>query len=107
MQPPHARRSLKVMADYGCFPIWEADPGRVGNVDPSSLPIGEPLCAALLSWAAVFDATLDRSDPTRSGFPAPSARAAWLRQGSRLAEALQQELGPGHSVTYWHTEANT
>jgi len=107
MQPSHARRSLKVMADYDCFPIWKAEPGRVGNVDPSSLPISAPLCADLLAWAAVFDTTLDRSDPTRSGFSAPSARAAWLHQGSQLADALQQELGPGLSITYWHTEANT
>jgi len=40
-------RIIKLMADYQCFPLWEASPGKVGNVDPNTLPISEGL---KLNW---------------------------------------------------------
>jgi hypothetical protein len=96
------RRSLKVMADYHCFPLWESDPDLIGNVDPSTLPISDSLRAKLLAWAASFDATLVRDDPVSSGFSSPAAEKAWLREGAQLAEVLRDELGPMFTVTYWH-----
>jgi len=93
------------MADYGCFPVWESDPALVGNVDPSTLPISAFLCARLLAWAAVYDATLVRDDPAQSGFLSPVAEQAWLSEGAQLTEALRQELGPSITVTYWHASA--
>ena len=93
------------MADYGCYPVWETAPDLFGNIDPSTLPISSSLCTRLLAWAAVYDASLVRDDPARSGFSSPAAEQAWLSEGAQLTEALRQELGPMIIVTYWHASA--
>lgn len=81
------------MADYDCFPLWDASPGRVGNIDPESLPISPQLKADLMAWATVFDRTLNRDDPLNSGFVNDCAKEAFKAQGRALAERLQAELG--------------
>jgi hypothetical protein len=56
-------RTIKVMADYQCFPLWEASPGEVGNIDPDDLPISHILKERLAAWARAFDATLSMDYP--------------------------------------------
>jgi|GEM_PF-1105416 len=97
--PDHGVRKLKLMADYECWPLWEASPGVVGNVDPDALPISQTLKDRLFRWAADFDATLNRDDPRRSGFPAAQDEAEFLERGAALGAALQAELGPAFKVT--------
>lgn len=58
-------RVIKLMADYQCFPLWEASPGAVGNIDPKDLPISLSLQRELMVWAEKFDATLNMQDPAR------------------------------------------
>ncbi|HRD27731.1 MAG TPA: hypothetical protein PLO65_05470 [Caulobacter sp.] len=91
-------RSLRLMADYQCFPLWEASPGLVGNVDPATLPLSADLRADLLAWAAAFDATLDLDDPARSGFTEAASRARFRLEGESLGQRLREELGPGWPV---------
>ena len=91
-------RTLKLMPDYFCFPLWEADPGEVGNVDPAGLPISQALRDRLLQWAGAFDAMLDMSDPAASRI-APEVAQAFEREGAALAQALRDELGPGFAIT--------
>ena len=91
---------IRVMADYGCWPLWWDGDGAVGNIAPSGLGLSESLLAALLAWAASFDATLNREDPARSGF---ASREDWQRfhaEGARLAARLAEELGQRASVRY-------
>ena len=90
------------MADYGCFPLWETDPDRAGDIDPCSLPIDEALRERLAAWAAAYDSTLNQDDPPHSGFASPAAELDWLRMGDVLAADLQRALGAGVTVTYWH-----
>jgi len=86
-------RSIKVMADYGCFPLWEASPGLIGNIDPETLPISAPLKSRLLRWSHDYDSTLNVDDPLNSGFRSPEEQASFDKDGANLAEALRKELG--------------
>lgn len=91
-------RVLKLMADYQCFPLWEASPGVVGNINPSDLPITELLQSRLMAWAEEFDKTLDMDDPAKSGFRTPQAQENFIKSGVELGQQLQDELGPEYSV---------
>lgn len=93
-------RILKMMADYQCFPLWEASDTAVGNVDPASLPISQELIGQLNSWAAEFDRSLNLDDPVHSGFSTVTEERAFLDQGRRLSMRLNEELGKGYSVVY-------
>ena len=87
------------MADYFCFPLWEASPDVGGNIDPKDLPISDVLRIRLLRWADVFDATLNRDDLARSGFVTDDALRRFAEEGALLLERLQRELGPRWEVT--------
>lgn len=91
-------RTLKLMADYQCFPLWEASPGEVGNVNPASLPISSVLQSQLMDWADVYDGTLNLENPACSGFMDTNAKAVFNMQGIRLADQLRNELGPEYVV---------
>lgn len=91
------------MADYHCFPLWEASPGNVGNVDPASLPISQALQNKLIIWASTYDAILNMDDPARSVFINADVEADFIATGKDLVISLQQELGEGFLVvdTSW------
>lgn len=91
-------REIKLMADYQCFPLWEASPGIVGNIDPASLPISLGLKNLLHEWSGEYDATLNLEDPALSGFCSDAAHAEFQRKGQFLAAALQAELGEGYRI---------
>lgn len=88
---------LKLMAEYGCFPLWGVSP-EVGNIDPDELPISYQLKRDLDSWALKYDKTLDVSYPPDSGFLSESEEAEFRREGECLLERLKLELGAGYSV---------
>lgn len=91
-------RILKIMADYDCFPLWEATPGQVGNVDPGSLPISKQLQAELAAWAQIFNHTLNQDDPQKSGFVCTEEEKKFKVMGRALGERLQAELGADFMV---------
>lgn len=90
-------RTLRLMADYECFPLWEAG-DAVGNVDPWSLDIPGELAAALSTWGDEYTATLNQEDPTASGFADEPTAPAWVLAGARLADRLRDE---GVAVQYF------
>jgi hypothetical protein len=92
-------RTIKLMADYQCFPLWEASPGIVGNIDPKDLPISLPLQKRLMAWAEKFDATLNIDDPVNSGFRSEREGVEFRSEGITLAQQLQEELGMRYVVT--------
>ena len=95
-------RTLKLMPDYDCFPLWEVgSPEHSGDVDPNSLPISPALKTKLLEWARRFDRTLNRSDPVGSGFHDAEEEAQFWREGAALGELLRKEFGFGYSVHVW------
>lgn len=93
-------RRLKLMADYGCHPLWGTVDPEIGDVDPASLPLSAGLVADLAAWAAAYDATLDRDDPSASGFRSVEAQAGFRAEGVRLAERLTAELGPDFEIVF-------
>ena len=91
-------RRIKLLADYHCHPLWSPDDPE--NVDPAALPLTAETQAALRSWADAYDATLDLDDPASAGFAGDAERAAFDREGARLAEVLRHELGPAFEVSF-------
>lgn len=96
-----AVRRLKLMADYDCWPLWEAGEDLVGNVDPATLPISVELRDRLLRWAERFDAGLNREDPASSEWSSPEERVAFDEEGRDLARALRRELPDGYEFVYF------
>ncbi len=93
-------KNIKLMADYRCFPLWEADPGVFGDISPDSLPISKSLRDALLAWANEYDRTLDPNDPSDAGFDSQPSADQFVATGFKLLDQLQTELGPSSTVVY-------
>ncbi|MHC5729637.1 MAG: hypothetical protein ACYTXY_37035 [Nostoc sp.] len=32
---------IKLMADYGCYPLWWVSSDKIGNIDPETLPLSQ------------------------------------------------------------------
>ncbi len=98
--------SIKVMADYNCWPLWAAD-GEIGDIDPVSVPLSVGLRKALLDWADAFDAILNHDDPAASDFASPEARDAFDRRGRELAQRVADELVGTCRVLYYSVAQQT
>ena len=93
------KRSLKLMADYGCQPLWENGAARY-NVDPADLPITPDLRDALHAWQQRCDDTLDMETGYNSGFHTSESAAAFNADGERLLRRLQAELGNRFEIVF-------
>ena len=89
---------LKVMPDYGCYPLWSDV--RLGDVDPSSLPLSDGLVADLLEWSDFFDSKLVWDDPASTHWSKEEA-VSFNALGERLTARMAEELGPGYAVRYF------
>ena len=84
-----AVRRIKVMADYGCHPLWSAD-DRYLNLAPAALRLSDDLAWALDDWAEAHATAIDPDDPTKDLWTAEQ-RQAHAREGGRLAARLAGE----------------
>lgn len=91
-------RTIRFSPDYRCFPLWEAEPGMVGNIDPADLPIDKALRDDLTAWSERFDASLNWDDPGGPGLFSDADWAAFNADGERLVERLRTALGPAWTV---------
>lgn len=89
-EDPAQSRSIKVMADYDCHPLWALDPGVVGNIAPEDLGLSEELSRDLNDWATAFNSFLDQDDPAHS-LASPEQQSAHEAQGRQLAIRLARE----------------
>lgn len=87
------------MADYDCFPLWEAS-DRIGNINPNDLPLSHELKQQLIKWAKVFDQTLNQDYPPDSGFKSPDDEQEFKQSAIRLAAQLREELGPDFEILF-------
>ena len=92
---------IKLMADYECYPLWWASSGKVGDIDPETMPLSEKTVSRLEKWADIYDAKLNWEDPNSSGFPTLEAKAAFEQEGISLWKQLQKELAPNYEVIYF------
>lgn len=91
------RRRVKLMADYGAFPLWWLNRRGGGpGIHPDALPLSPELKMRLLAWAAVYDQLAQ----TNYEWPSGQAQAAFIRQGRALLAELREELGDGYEVWY-------
>lgn len=92
-------KTIKLMADYECHPLWHVSPDEFGDIDPEELPVSPSLKSGLREWARLYDATLNMDAPQDCGFDSEALEAAFRAEGYRLAEQLRIELGPDYVVT--------
>ncbi len=94
-------KKIKLMADYGCYPLWWTNSGQVGDIDPVSLNLSDETIKRLEKWADTYDLKLNNDDPSSSGFSTAEAKKAFEEEGIRLWELLQKELAPNYEVIYF------
>lgn len=92
-------KTIKLMADYECHPLWHVSADEFGDIDPETLPLSAELKSRLAAWARLYDATLDMDAPQDSGFKSEALEDAFKAEGLRLAEQLRAELGADFVVT--------
>lgn len=91
-------KTIKLMPDYHCYPLWDMTPYKYCDLDPQKLPISRPLQIQLMDWAKVYDETLNIEYPVDSGFSSVDTKNAFEAEGARLANRLRDELGPELTV---------
>ncbi len=97
-------RRLKLMADYGCNPLWEyRDPpdDLYANPDPAELALSESSIRDLRAWAAWYNTFINMDEPNDSRQLLPEELEAFNRAGRRLWAALVRELGSHWVVSYF------
>lgn len=92
---------IKLMADYGCYPLWWASYDKAGDIDPETMPLSKETISRLEKWADIYDAKLNWEDPNSSSFPSLKAKAAFEAEGISLWKQLQKELAPNYEVFYF------
>ncbi|GCL37511.1 MULTISPECIES: hypothetical protein [Sphaerospermopsis] len=92
---------IKLMADYGCYPLWWVSSDKVGDIDPETMLLSEETISRLAKWADIYDAKLNWEDPGSSGFSDVKAAAAFEQEGISLWKQLQKELAPNYEVLYF------
>lgn len=97
----NSMKSIKVMTDYNCMPLWHYGSGDVGEIDPSTLPISKDLISGFMAWADDYNATLNHQSPQDSGFKSKDVELAFIDRGLVLAQELKNEL-KDFNVYYFH-----
>jgi hypothetical protein len=88
-RPLHTSQRIKLMADYGCDPLWAMDDDIYGCFPPEELDLPESLSADINAWAARFETAFDPNDPT-VGWSEEEA-LAHEADGRRLAVLIKRE----------------
>ena len=93
-------RRIKLLWDYGCWPLWQHDGQIFDNIDPASLPLSAPTLARLQAWAAIPDAKLAEVEyPPDMKWSAAEQRAFEV-EGRELWRIIRRELGETFYVSY-------
>jgi hypothetical protein len=94
-------KKIKLMLDYGCYPLWWYDSEQVGNIDPKSLPLSSEMIQHLTELAEKNDATLNWDDPSESEELTEAEIRKLDKELSLLKIKLQKELYPDYEVVYF------
>ncbi|TAM94088.1 MAG: hypothetical protein EPN39_18420 [Chitinophagaceae bacterium] len=97
---------IKIMPDYGCFPLWIIGKERVENIDPKQLSISKPLQQLVLDWQKRFDPTLNKDNPLNSGFKSHSEENSFDEDGKVIWQRLIAELGDLYVIKYFSISKN-
>ena len=95
-------QTIRVLADYNCYPLWLAGQEGYENVSPDKLGLSSKLRQAINDWAEEYDQTYNDADPASSGFRTGDAEKRHSARGEELATRVKEELGEGYSVSYFN-----
>ena len=84
-------RRIKVMADYGCCPLWAMDEGLIGPFAPHHLGVSVELENDLWAWVGEFDMSHNIDDPARSRW-SDERYKQHIEEGQALARRIKAEL---------------
>lgn len=93
---------VKVMADYGCEPLWSLD-DNYWNFSGAELGVSADIARDLAEWADRYGQSLNADDPQNSHWSDAEFRAH-AAEGSELAVRLKRER-PDLKVYAWVPEA--
>ncbi|MBK9305338.1 MAG: hypothetical protein IPM94_16120 [bacterium] len=96
---------IKLMWDYGCWPLWQHDGQIYDNIDPASLPLSAPTLTRLQAWAAIPDAKLAAVEYPPDMKWSEGERQAFEVEGRELWLIICRELGEGYDVSYHNRQA--
>ncbi|CAD5939186.1 hypothetical protein NO976_01865 [Planktothrix agardhii] len=94
-------KKIRLMTDYGCYPLWWDEPDQVGDLDPESLPLTQETIQRLYHWADAFEARLNLADPSDSPEVTPEEVERFEWEGLNLWKQLNQELVPDYEIVYF------
>jgi hypothetical protein len=100
-------KTIKLMADYDCFPIWEIFDDGTENIDPEALEISNELKQSLNLWSDLYDQTMNIEDPVNSRFASKNLEDEFEREGQRLWSELKKQLSPIYRVLYFSEESKS
>lgn len=95
------KEKIKLMADYGCYPLWWVSSEKIGDIDPETLPLSQQTINRLEKWAEMYDAKLNEDEPTLSSFSSNEEQASFEEEGINLWKQLKQELESNYEVVYF------
>ncbi|WP_423446832.1 hypothetical protein AABM36_01310 [Kocuria sp. KSNUG] len=87
--------------EYGCnWPFWAED----GLLEQDHFPLPPDLTQDVLAWTRNFNQHFDHE----KGWPTEEQRDASHREGERLAERVQDAVGPGITIELdlWEARMN-
>ncbi|MEL6813955.1 MAG: hypothetical protein AAFP03_03965 [Cyanobacteria bacterium J06598_3] len=85
-------RTLRLMADYGSYPVWEIFVDGSDNLATENLPVSDALKHDLEVWEQKYASTFDEDYPPDGGFLSKAEEEAFEQEGRRLWERLRQAL---------------
>lgn len=95
------KEKIKLMADYGCYPLWWVSSEKIGDIDPETLPLSQQTINRLKKWAEMYDAKLNEDEPTLSSFSSNEEQENFEEEGVYLWKQLKQELAHKYEVVYF------
>jgi hypothetical protein len=96
---------IKLMAEYGCSPIWDITENISKNILPENLSISKNLKLDIIKWADMFEQTLNKKYPPDSGFKSLEELNSFEEKAKELIKNLKNELGNEISIIYVKTSS--
>jgi hypothetical protein len=96
---------IKVMDDYGCWPLWvrKQDEDAFEPRDPSTLGLTASLVGRLLAWQQWYESMVNIADPHDSRPVASAEQGAFAEEGRLLAARVAEELP--YAVVWFYQDA--
>lgn len=91
--------SIRLMADYQCWPLWHCRSVQVGNIDPREVGVSMALAKDLSRWVETFESHMDLSDPASTKWT-PEEIAQFDSEGRELSRRLVAEIGDRFDILY-------